>query len=214
MSTTKIPEPYTRFFARIRTADIACPVCDYVIALVWSTPKRVWEPRSARVECMSCGWTARLGVVAWQPSSGRFSVPKDVRLTVTEAMRIRRELSVFLQRRLTPKSDRNLILRDRDEGLDLGADLDAPDQPDPRGVQLDKQRARLEHERNVKLAKERARVRDDKPPNKLHLRARNPIGEFPRCNARGVRRELKLTDNLDEVTCGKCRALDARSKRA
>jgi predicted RNA-binding Zn-ribbon protein involved in translation (DUF1610 family) len=110
MSLTKLPEDYLRFFARITSADLSCPQCGRVERIRTTTNRRIWDPRSARFQCLGCGKILRLGVVAWNVTNGRYSVSRDQTLTVREALALRAELSVWLQTRLMPKQDRNVLV--------------------------------------------------------------------------------------------------------
>lgn len=98
-----------RFFARILKADVACPQCDYVTLVKLGSNRRVWDPRTARLQCMGCHQVFHLGIVAWLAGNGKFKAPDDQTPTVKQALELRRGLNLFLQTRLMRGRDTNVL---------------------------------------------------------------------------------------------------------
>jgi hypothetical protein len=94
---TPAPTSPQRFFARLRSFELACPGCDHTEAVGELTPARIWEPRLARYACPECGATYYLGVVAWAAArGGRWAAPEDQRPTKAEAHALRRRVSIWV----------------------------------------------------------------------------------------------------------------------
>ena len=109
----------SRFFARIIKADFACPKCDYITHIAPKINLRVWDPRTARLECMGCHQIFHLGVVAWLAGHGKYKSPDDQTPTVKQALEMRRHLNLYLQTRLMRGRDTNVVY----EGLPSTVEL-------------------------------------------------------------------------------------------
>jgi hypothetical protein len=109
MSYSEVPEDNCRFFARLRSFDIACPRCDYVQVVKPSTNKRIWNNKLARFECMGCHLILHLGVIAWKGAHGMYRSPPDQTPTVKQALALRRGLNVWTQTRLMRGRSTNVL---------------------------------------------------------------------------------------------------------
>lgn len=92
-----------RFFARIRSLDIACPKCDSVFSMP-RTGHKCWDARLSRFRCRHCGFTASLGIVAYPVATGMASPPSDTIPTVAQSLELRKDaIFLFQERQKTAK---------------------------------------------------------------------------------------------------------------
>lgn len=104
--------PNTPFFARILSADLACPRCDEVTRIGTRGTRRaeagmyvddrVWNPLTCRWRCPSCKLTLRLGVVAHplvKRSSREKRRPPDSAPNMAQALKLRAFVSRIVAER-------------------------------------------------------------------------------------------------------------------
>jgi predicted RNA-binding Zn-ribbon protein involved in translation (DUF1610 family) len=77
----------SRFFAKLRTFDLACPRCGRV-SIVRKAYSRRWSTRTQRWSCRHCSLSLVLGLIAWQVYGGRAAVPPDSQATAEEVWAI------------------------------------------------------------------------------------------------------------------------------
>lgn len=100
-------------FARIITADFACPRCDCVHRLGLNTARRKlirtksWDPTTCRFQCVKCGLTLRLGIIAW-PVMKRARIsraPLDTIPTYQQALQLRRKVNAVSREKLSIRGE-------------------------------------------------------------------------------------------------------------
>ena len=112
-----------RFFARVRSFDIACPRCDtvYLVGKGHLYGGRVWNPRTYRFECDRCGLTLDVGILAWRVGPGPSTPPPDCVPSVAQAGKIREQIRGHLRMDLRRKGDPVNELREGKGGKGGGA---------------------------------------------------------------------------------------------
>lgn len=73
---------FTRFFARLLSAELSCPRCGSVTRIntrrsgkTTSRLSAIWDPRASRWTCPGCSLVLVLGVIAWSPDVGSPAYP-------------------------------------------------------------------------------------------------------------------------------------------
>lgn len=88
----------TRFFARVRAFDLACPRCDAIFVVTSSSAGRrgrartsnsCWDPRLGKFRCYYCGLRLTLGIIAYSMEKGRQSPAEDQVPTPRQAQAMR-----------------------------------------------------------------------------------------------------------------------------
>jgi len=94
----------TRFFARVRCFDLACPRCGRIHSTQPHEDKdqvrgqlrvkgRAWNPLKSRLTCLGCGLTMVIGVIAWVGVAG--SPPNDTQPTSGEALDLTQQWKAY-----------------------------------------------------------------------------------------------------------------------
>ncbi len=103
----------SRFFARVRTFDIACPRCSRVAVVRNQSASPRWNPSTSRWQCQSCQLVLVLGIVAYPRKPGTKAQPVDQVPTWKESIDMRNELQGVIVDE--PKGNRepvNVVLRE------------------------------------------------------------------------------------------------------
>ncbi len=94
------PFPFFRFFARLASAQLACPACGAL--LVFGNGLKgsgTWDRTTSTIQCSQCQRKFQLGLLAWElnprPPRGGNPTPKDQRPTIREIAALRAQAGGF-----------------------------------------------------------------------------------------------------------------------